>query len=173
MTTLLESYDESYDELYDESWDESDDEAIFRPRKIATARPRPVPQRPTGQTVTQAQLQSAVTKLQGDISRNSAAIQRVNASVNTLGKQQARVRREIGDARRDAAALKDAVTLLPLLGSALGDSPIGALLPMLLLSNVGQPSGTTSGGGGLLGSGDQTTTLITVLALSGQLGRKS
>ena len=172
MTTLLESYDESYDELYDESWDESDDEALFRPRKITTARPRPVPQRPTGQTVTQAQLQSAVTKLQGDIGRNSAAIQRVNASVNTLGKQQARVRREIGDARRDAGALRDAVTLLPLLGGALGDSPIGALLPMLLLSNVGQPSGATSGGG-LLGSGDQTTTLITVLALSGQLGRKS
>ena len=172
MSTLLESYDESYDESWDESWAESDDEALFRPRKITTARPRPVPQRPTGQNVTQAQLQSAVTKLQGDIGRNSAAIQRVNTSVNNLGKQQARVRREIGDSRRDTVALKDAITLLPLLGGALGDSPLGALLPMLLLSNVGQPSGAGQSSGGLLGGGDSTS-LITVLALSGSLGGKS
>lgn len=171
MTAYVESYADPYDESWDESWDEGDDEAIFRPRAVHTANPRPMPQRPTNQGVTQAQLNAAVTKLQADIKNNGTAIQRVNGTLNTLGKQHARTRRDLADVRKDVSNVKDAVVLIPLLSNVMGDSPLGALLPMMLLSQNSSSSGSGSGGG--LFGGDSMSSMFMILALTGSLGKKS
>jgi hypothetical protein len=167
--------DEAYEADYDEAYDEPAEARPFRPRAIATARPQPLPPRPAERPVTQAQLQMAVNRLNADISRNSTAIQRVNSSVTALGRDVRRQGNQVRNARNDIGSLRDAVVLIPLLTSTVGSTNplITALLPMLLLSGIGQDGqagGATSGG--LLG-GDSSTTMLLVLALSGALTKGS
>jgi hypothetical protein len=168
MPNGAEAYDEAYDDAYDEAYDgEAMDEAArrFRPRPVATARPRPLPPRPADRPVTQAQLQIAVNKLDGDIRRNSTAIQKVNTNLTALGRD---VRRQTNNSRKtqkDISALRDAIVILPLLAG--GNSTLGPILPLLLLSGVGDSASGSSGG--LLGGGDSSSLLL-LLAVSGGLG---
>ena len=175
MANGAEAFDEAFDESFDEAFDESYDEARWRPRRVTTARPTPLPPRPADRPVTQSQLQIAVNKLNGDIARNGAAIQRVNGSLTSLGRDVRRQTAVARDTRKDIGAIRDAVVLLPLLTSTIGTSNpmLSAIFPMLLLSGVGEGSQQSSSGsgGGLLG-GDQTTTMLLVLAMSGALGGK-
>jgi hypothetical protein len=174
MPNGAEAYDEAYDESYDEGYDEGyNGEAMFRPRGVATARPTPLPPRPAERPVTQAQLQMAVNKLNGDINRNSGAIQKVNTGLTTLGRDVRRQGGTLKDARKDIGLLRDAIVLLPLLTSSLGTTnpALSAIFPMLMLSGVGESGAGGSGGsgGGMLG-GDQMTMMMLVLAMSGGLG---
>jgi hypothetical protein len=176
MSNGVEAFDETFDETFDEAFDESLDESRFRPRRVATARPRPLTPRPSGSQVTQAQLQAAVTKLNGDISRNSTAIQRVNTSLTTLGRDVRRQTTTARTTRKDIGQLRDALVLLPLLTSTIGTSNpmLSAIFPLLLLSGIGESAPGTGGttGGGLLGGGDSSTTMLLVLALSGAFGKQ-
>ena len=168
MAIGVEAFDEALDEGFDEGMnDEAFDEAAFRPARVTTARPRPLPPRPVDRPVTQTQLQSAVTKLNSDIARNSTAIQRVNSSLTTLGRDVRRQTTAAKATRKDIGTLRDAVMLLPLLSGTLGDSNpmLSSLLPIMLLSGVGE--GGQSGSGGLFGGGDGSSSLLLVLALSG------
>jgi hypothetical protein len=177
MSNGLEAFDETFDETFDEAFDESLDESRFKPRRVATARPRPLTPRPTSSPVTQAQLQAAVTKLNGDISRNSTAIQRVNTSLTTLGRDVRRQTTTSRTARKDIGQLRDALVLLPLLSSTIGTSNpmLSAIFPMLLLSGIGEAPGAagSSGSGGMLGGGgDSSTMMMLVLAMSGAFGKQ-
>jgi hypothetical protein len=169
MPDVLEAYDEAYDEGYEE---EGYDEASrFRPRAVSTARPTALPPRPAERPVTQAQLQTAVTKLNSEIGRNSGAIQKVNTGLKTLGRDVHRQAGTVRDARKDIGQLRDAIVMMPLLSGALGgSSTLSMLFPMMLLSGVGE-SGSGHESGGMLG-GDQSTMMLLVLAMSGSLGGK-
>ncbi|HET9198986.1 MAG TPA: hypothetical protein VFN92_12130 [Solirubrobacterales bacterium] len=178
MPDTAEAYDEAYDEDYSEAYDgESSDEArLGGPRRIVTARPTPLPPRPAERPVTQAQLQTAVNKLNGDISRNSTAIQRVNTSVTALGRDVRRQSSRARDARKDIGQLRDALVIMPLLSSTMGagNPMMSALLPMLMLSGIGESAqaGSSGSSGGMLG-GDQTTMMMLVMAMSGAFGKGS
>jgi hypothetical protein len=117
-------------------------------------------------------LQMAVNKLNGDISRNSSAIQRVNTGLTTLGRDVRRQGGTLKDVRKDIGLLRDAVVLVPLLTKSLGatNPALSAIFPMMMLSGVGESGAGASGGsgGGMLG-GDSTTTMLLVLAMSGAL----
>jgi hypothetical protein len=164
--------DEAYEDYPDEAYDDYGEAAPRRLRPIATARPQPLPPRPAERPVTQAQLQMAVNRLNADISRNSTAIQRVNSNVTTLGRDIRRQSSQVRNARNDIGTLRDAVVLEPVLATAFAGTSnptLAALLPLLLVSGIGQ-NGQAGGGtsGGLFGGGgDSTTTLLLVLALSG------
>lgn len=170
MPDAVEAYDESYDESYgDESYEEA---SRFRPRPVSTARPTPLPPRPVDRPVTQAQLQTAVSKLNSDIGRNSTAIQKVNTGLTTLGRDVHRQTGTVRDARKDIGQLRDAIIMMPLLSNALGGgSTLSMLFPMMLLSGVGESGSARDSGGGMLG-GDQSTMMLMVLAMSGSLGGK-
>lgn len=176
MPDGAEAFEEAYDEDYNEAYDEGLEEARFGgPRRITTARPTPLPPRPAERQVTQAQLQMAVNKLNGDIGRNSTAIQRVNSSVTSLGRDVRRHKNQARDARKDIGQLRDALVLMPLLSSTMGSANpmLSAVMPMLMLSGVGEPAQPGAGSaGGMLG-GDQMTTMMLVLAMSGALGKGS
>jgi hypothetical protein len=177
MPNGAEGYEDAYIEDYGEGGygDEAIDEARFRPGRVTTARPTPLPPRPAERPVTQAQLQMAVNKLNGDIARNSTAIQKVNSSVTALGRDVRRQGTAVKDAGKDIGQLRDAIVLLPLLTSSLGTSnpAMSAIFPMLMLSGVGEHhSGSSGGGGGMFGGGDQMTTMMLVMAMSGALGGK-
>ena len=167
--------DDDFDEAFDEEFDDDFGEAAptrFRPPRLTTARPTPLPPRPVDRPVTQTQLQTAVQKLNGDIARNSTAIQRVNQSMTTLGREVRRNGTQTRSTRKDIGQIRDAVMLLPLLSRSMGDGNnpmLAALLPMMMLSGVGEGQG--SGQSGAFG-GDQSTTMLMVLALSGGLGRQ-
>ncbi len=178
MPDIAEAY-EAYDEDYNEAYDgEGLEEArLGGSRRINTARPTPLPPRPAERPVTQAQLQMAVNKLNGDISRNSTAIQRVNTSVTAIGRDVRRQTNQARDARKDIGQLRDALVLMPLLSSTMGTANpmMSAMLPMLMLSGIGESSSQSGGGsgsGGMLG-GDQTTMMMLVLAMSGALNKGS
>ena len=172
MPNGVEAYESTYDEAYD--GEAYDGESRFRPRRVTTARPTPLPPRPAERPVTQAQLQMAVNKLNGDISRNSTAIQRVNTGVTALGRDVRRQTTGVRDARKDIGQLRDALILLPLLTTGLGDTnpALAAIFPMLMVSGIGE-SGAAREGGGMFGGGDQMTMMMLVLALSGGLGGRS
>lgn len=143
--------------------------------------------RPSTQYVTQAQLQSALSKISADVKANAAGIKSVGARVDTVRSDQAKltalVKKDNDARRKELAKLKSGIqmsSLLPLLtskqitiaretdiggttvpaGTKLSVAPdgISALLPMLLL------------GDGLGGSGgDSSNGLFLALALSGGL----
>jgi hypothetical protein len=153
MTTYAE--DDTYDD-YAEDWD-LDDEAVRPARSIRTARPASVMARPTDRPVTQAQLQMVVGQFNSRISQNSTAIQRVNASVNGIGRDVRRQGMAVRDARHDVTQLRDLTLILPLLQGAIGDDnqQLALLLPFLLLGGIGGDGRSGGyGGGGLLGGGD-------------------
>ena len=113
--------------------------------------------------------------MNGDISRNSQAIQRVNTGLTTLGRDVRRQTTGVRATRKDIGQLRDALVLLPLLTSTIGSSNpmLSALFPMLMLSGVGESGGRSGGsGGGMLG-GDQSTTMLLVLAMSGALAPRA
>ena len=177
MPDAAEGYDEGYDEAYEDAYDgEGYEEARFRPRSIRTAHPTPLPPRPADRPVTQAQLQMAVNKLNGDLGRNSSAIQKVNTGLTTLGRDVRRHTASVRDTRKDVSQLRDAIVLLPLLSSSLGTSnpALSMIFPMMLLSGIGESGSArdSSNAGGMLG-GDQSTMMLMVLAMSGGLGGKA
>ncbi len=171
MPDVAEDYDEGYDEAYDDAYDDEGYEEARARRdvsRLVTARPTPLPRRPAGRPVTQAQLQMAVNKLNGDIRRNSTAIQKVNTGLTAVTRDVRRQATAVKNTRKDIAQLRDAIVLLPLLTRALGTSnpALSTIFPTMMLSGVGE----SGSGGGMLG-GDQTTTMLLVLAMSGTLGR--
>jgi hypothetical protein len=168
-----EAYDEGYDESYDEGYDgESVDEAWFPFPQVRTARPRPLPPRPLDRPVTQAQLQMAVNRLNGDISRNSAAIQKVNHHVRAVGRDVKRQAKHVRDVRKDVVQLRDALIILPLLTKSLDseNSTLGILFPMMMLQGIGESHQGGGSGGGMFGGGDSS--MLMMLLLTGALGKK-
>jgi hypothetical protein len=172
MALPTEDYDEDYDDLYTEDWDEDWDEARRRgrPSRVRTARPSAPPARPPDRSVTQAQFQMAINRINADTTRNSAAIQRVNSNLSGLNQDIRRQGKAVRDSRKDVAQLKEFVLLFPLLQEAIGDEngQLAAILPFLLLGGGYGGSGS-DGGGGLFGG---SNLLILVLLLGG-LGNRS
>jgi len=190
--------DEAIDELFeaDEASDEGFDEAArswSRRPKVASGRSAFSP-RPQSQYVTQTQLQTALAKVGSQISTNSAAISKVSGQVSQV---MSALKKEAADRKKDSAALKNNLSqtqqiaaILPLLtqapsigptsglsadgipdGTKLlsgGGSTLSLLLPLLLLTGIGDGSGGT---GGLFGSSSDNSSLmmlVLVLALSGR-----
>lgn len=175
MPIGAEAFDPEFEEAFEEDWGESFEErGRVRAPRVTTAKPTPLPPRPTDRPVTQTQLQAAVTKLNGDIARNSTAIQKVNSNLGALGRDVRRQSTQTRDTRRDISAMRDAVVLLPLLSSTIGTSnpTLSALFPMMMLSGIGEgQQGSSSQSGGMFGGGDSSTTMLMVLALSGALNK--
>jgi hypothetical protein len=169
---------------------------IRRPSSQPSFKPRPVPGTPQG--VTQAQLEAALTRVDGKIKTVSDGIGTITARVNSLStanKKEAEERKKsVEGQNKDLNQKLQLLALLPLLvqsptatGPKVGANPLtdaagspiaaisvpdtsnlNALLPLLLVSGIG-------GTGGGLGLGDSSSggeggMSLLVLALA--LGRK-
>jgi hypothetical protein len=148
--------------------------------------------------VTQAQLETALAKVGGQIRTNSSAIGQLNSRVAGAT---AVAKKEAADRKRDTTALKNNLSqtqqmaaIMPLLtqpghitvsetidddngnpqiatGTELlvnGNNTTNLLLPLLLMTSVG---GDSSGGGGMFGGSNDNSTLM-MLALVLGLGNK-
>lgn len=175
MSVTPEAYDESYDEAYDEAYDEEYDEAVRSPF-IRLARPQSPPVRPTDRPVTQAQLQMAIANVNKSVRTNSAAIASVNRTVSRIGRDVTQSRRTVANTRNDISTLRDAVIMGPLLAGTIGSqNPLmSALAPMMLVGSIGsdQAGASANSRPNMFGGGDQMTTMIMLLALTGNLGGK-
>jgi hypothetical protein len=157
--------------------EDSEYEEAARSQPVRTARPSRMAPRPSGAPVSQTQFTAAITGLQNDISRNSAAIRQVDSRVAAVGRDVARVRKDSADRRKDVTGLQNglaktqqAVEILPILENALGsNTALADILPFLVLGGIG--TGTGTGGDtstGLFGN-DMMMMLVLVLALGGKL----
>lgn len=155
--------------------------------------------RPATQYVTQAQLQTALARVGAQVRTNSNAIKQVGARVVAAT---AAIKKETSERKKDLEKVRNALNqtqqmaaILPLLtqpksitttadipggiprGTQVlvdGSNTINLFLPLLLLTSIGDGSGT--GGGGLLGGGgaggDNTMMmLLIILAATGGLGK--
>ena len=165
--------DDDLDELA-EDWDY--DEATRPARTVRTARPATVVARSTDRPVTQAQMQMVIGQFNSRIAQNSSAIQRVNATVGTIGRDVRRTSTSVRDTRRDISALRDVTLILPLLQGVVGEDnqQLALLLPFLLLGGIGSSSsdGRSGGYGGLFGGGGSDSLLL-ILLLTSALGNNS
>jgi hypothetical protein len=165
--------DDDLDELA-EDWDY--DEATRPARTVRTARPATVVARSTDRPVTQAQMQMVIGQFNSRIAQNSSAIQRVNATVGTIGRDIRRTSTSVRDTRRDISALRDVTLILPLLQGVVGEDnqQLALLLPFLLLGGIGSSSsdGRSGGYGGLFGGGGSDSLLL-ILLLTSALGNNS
>jgi|SRR5579884_3317384 len=162
----------------------------------STYRPRPQ----TGQYVTQAQLQTALERVAGQIRANSTAIRdassRVAAAENTLRREIAARSKTVDQNKRDIQQVATISALLPLLTQAptvnvteniLGPGGVGdVIIPagtQLLKDTPGTDlkdllpllflTGVGGGGGSAPGAGGMDSTLLLVvamLAVGGSLG---
>jgi hypothetical protein len=191
--------DEAVDGMFeaDEAADEGFDEAVrswsrLRP-KVASGRSTFSP-RPQSQYVTQTQLQTALAKVGGQISTNSAAITKVGGQVShvmgTLNKEIADRKKDFTTLRSNLSQTQQMAAIMPLLTQSnsltlSGNVPVDAaqsqidsgtrlpiqsntlnlLLPMLLLGGVGDSTGSGTGGG-LFGGGDNNSMMMMVLVLA-------
>src|SRR5712692_4194692 len=192
--------DEGLDEMFenDEAADEGFDEAArnwSRPRpRTATGRGLYTP-RPQTQYVTQAQLQTALAKVGGQVRTNSSAISqvggRVSAAAATLKKESMDRKKDITAVKSNLSQTQQMAAILPLLTQPKSIGPVSGLsadgipdqskilvdsgsssllLPLLLLTSVGDGGGGGGGGGGLFGGGDGNNSLL-LLALVLGLGK--
>jgi hypothetical protein len=151
-------------------------------------------QRPTGQYVTQAQLEAAVAKVGAQIRTNSNAINQLGTRVATAA---ATVKKESTDRKKDVSTLKSNLSqtqqmsaILPLLSQPRsvnvtglaadgipdntkvlvdGSNTLALLLPMLLLTGIGggpSADGSTPSSGGLFGGGDNSSMMMLALILA-------
>ena len=165
----MTSYSDDDIDVFADEYD-VDEEAI-RPTvsSIRTARPASLMARPTDRPVTQAQLQMVVGQFNSRIGQNSNAIQRVNASVASVGRDLRRQAATIRDTRRDIGQLRDLALILPLLQGAIGqeNQQLALLLPFMLAGGIGSDTGSGgSGGGGLFGGGGSSGLLMILLLTS-------
>jgi hypothetical protein len=178
--------DEAIAEMLEGLESDEADEADFgeAPRRVSRVRPaRPgtlFTPRPTGNYVTQVQLQAAMQKVEKQIQDNAKAITQVNGRLNTISTEQSKivaaVKKESAERKKDTDALKrelqqtrELTAILPLLSapksqaltSDAGGLPAGTkvlvdggdtLSTLLPLLLLGGLGGS-SGGGGLLGGG--------------------
>lgn len=193
--TLFDSFEDDYE--WDEM-DESDDEAAkprtrFRPMKAPTSASKSSYQARPSQYVTQTQLQTTVTKLDGKISALSkSTVQQINTVKKEQAKQIDLLKREAANRKKESEALRkelrqfrEMTLLLPLISKpasktltdAAGGLPVGTkvlvesndmmslLLPMLLMGGLGgsSPDGSSSGG---LGGDNNMMMLMLVMAMS-------
>jgi len=171
----MPSYDDDLDDYGAEDYDLYD-EAVRPPvRTVRTARPASVAARSTDRPVSQAQLQMVISQFNGRLTQNSGAIQRVNATVNGVGRDLRRQAASIRDTRQDVGQLRDLQLILPLLQGVIGqdNQQLALLLPFLLLGGIGGGGGygrSGGGGGGLLGGGDG---LLLILLLTTVLNKDS
>jgi len=196
--------DEALDEMFEaDEADEADEAAPPWKRRaprpsVATGRGLYRP-RPTTQYVTQAQLETALAKVGGQIRTNSSAISTLN---NRVAGASAVAKKEAADRKKDTTALKNNLSqtqqmaaIMPLLTQPQhitvsetidddngnpqipsntellvnGNNTTSLLLPLLLMSSVG--GGDSSSGGGIFGGGGDNSTLM-MLALVLGLGNK-
>ena len=189
--SLLDAFD---DYEWDESDDEFDDEAVkkprFRPMKAPSTATKSSYQARPSQYVTQTQLQTTVSKLDGKISALSkSTVQQVNSVKKEQAKQIALLKKEAADRKKESETLRkelrqfrDISMLLPLLSKPssqtltadAGGIPAGtkvlvdkndtlsALLPLILMGGFGGSS-SSSGGGGLGGDGDNSMMMLVLL----------
>jgi hypothetical protein len=176
--------DEAY-ELYEA--DEADEAARRRwpPPRVATGQGLFRP-RPQTQYVTQAQLQAALARVSAQERTNANAIRQIGSRVSTaaaaVSKETSDRKKETGKIKSNLSQTQQMAAILPLLtqpksikdtdvGSSLtgqqvlvdGSNTLGLLLPMLLLTSVGD------GGGGLFGgSGDSSMLMMLALVLATQ-----
>jgi hypothetical protein len=170
----------------DESYGDNYGEARKRPmRPIAPGPAKPAYQpRPSGNFVTQPQLQAALARVTQQLNANGAAIKAVDTRVRgvatetertgiALRKESAERKKEILGVRKDLQSTREIAALLPLL-TTLGGGPIATFAPLLLLGNdvsgtdtAGSNSGALGGLGGLGG----TTGLIALMAVAGGFGK--
>lgn len=197
-----EAYDIELEELGDVGDYEYDEELAFleedeeaRRRRGRRRRRRRVPtgrgqgyyrQRPTGNYVTQTQLQSALSKISKDVKANAAGVKTVNGRVDAISdaqkSQSVTLKKEIAERKKEIAKLKNGVqmaAILPLVTSKtvtvpasggstfspaqttdtqlqVAPSAISALLPMFLIGDG-------------MGGGDSSSMLFLALALGGGL----
>jgi len=167
-----EDYADSYDgESLDESDVESSDEAVrgrrpFRPinpsRAQSAFRPRPTGPEPP---VSQAQFRAALARVSQEQNKDRQAIKVVDGRVRGVSAEQGRLsaamRREadartkaILNVRKDLQSTREVAAVAPLLGNLGVGGQLGAVLPLLLLSqDVSQEPTSNTSGGGLFGSG--------------------
>lgn len=161
-------YDEDWDEAFAEDWEEA---RRPRSRRVATAQPRQLVPRPSGQPVTQTQFQVAISQVNSAIAKNSTAIQQVNSRVAAVDGEVRRQMRTVRNNTRDVDRVKEFLLIFPLLQQALGEGneQLAAILPFILLGYGSDSGDGGGGGGGLFGGG--TSSLLLVLALTGGLSR--
>ncbi|MBF2062894.1 MAG: hypothetical protein IGS39_00435 [Calothrix sp. C42_A2020_038] len=153
--------------------------------------------RPMSQYVTQTQLQAALTRVSSQIKTNSDAIKTVNTRLNSVSAEQSRqaalLKKEISERKKQDLNTKREIQqklqlliLLPLLikppSKAItinnetvnvlveSNDTLSLLLPLLLVGGLGGDGMSLSGSGSI--GGLDTTTLILILALSGNFGSK-
>jgi hypothetical protein len=179
---------EAYDEVYDEAYDEA---RRGRGRRPPT-RPVPTPPRGSsyrrpppmqGRPVTRKELADALRIVDTKIGTNSKAIQMVDGRGRALAAAQGRMAadlrketatrtRAIVGVRKDLQSTREIAGIAPLLGNLVGNPEIGAILPLLLLSqdvsaeppSAGTSGGIFGGGGGGLGG------ILPLVLLVGALG---
>lgn len=173
----------------DEAWPPPGLRPLQRP-SVATGR-NLYRQRPSGQYVTQAQLEAAMARVGAQIRANSNAVRtltgRVESTLVAIRKETAERKKDTQALKKDLQQTKELSALLPLLiqprsvgptrslsGSGIpdgskplvqSDDALSTLLPFLLL--MGDMGG--GGGGGLFGGGEGGSSLmmlVLVLALS-------
>ncbi len=203
MNGNLYSGEEEFADLLTEDYeaDEADESDEAAPRMPRFRGPVPVAgrqsayrPRPQQGYVTQAQLQTALARVDSKINVNSKAVRSLDGRVSGVAAQQSRqaaaLHKETATRKKDIEAVKNnlqntvtLVALLPLLtptqptlGPVQGTAPppgaqlnpppsaITQILPLLLLTGLG--NGGSGGSGGLLGGMDSSMLLVLALALS-------
>lgn len=195
---FVEDYESLLDAFDDYEWDESDDEfddeaaakkPRFRPMKAPVTATKSSYQARPSQYVTQTQLQTTVSKLDGKISALSkTTVQQVNTVKKEQAKQIALLKKEALDRKKENETLRkefrqfrDMSMLLPLISrpssqtltADAGGIPAGTkvmvdkndtmslLLPMILMGGFGGSSG--GGSGGLGGDGDNSMMMLVLM----------
>jgi hypothetical protein len=188
ITELLDSLDstESYDS-YD-SYDSSE------ARRGGQARPGPLPKpqgggysqpRPTGQFVTQTQLQAALARVAKDVSTNAEATKTVNTRVAQVATRQDKdgtaIKKDVVGLRGDVKNARDmslfTLLLQPAPTAALTKNPDGtvtdvklnqntSMLPLMLILMMGM--GDSSKGEGKSGSDDMMLPLMLIMMMQQQ-----
>ena len=101
--------------------------------------------RPSRRYVTQAQLKSALGKVQKDVRVNAAAIKKVNDRVNAVGSEQSRQRRvlrkEIAQRKKEIKQLKESAQMSSLF-SLLTTRSLGETTSADTIGGVSIPAGT-------------------------------
>lgn len=175
----MPSYDDDLDDYGAEDYDLYDEAVRPAIRTVRTARPASVTARSTDRPVSQAQLQMVISQFNGRLTQNGGAIQRVNSSVNGLGRDVRRQASAIRDTRQDVGQLRDLQLILPLLQGVIGqdNQQLALLLPFLLLGGIGGGGGGYgrggSGGGGLLGGGDGLLLILLLTTVLNKDGTKT
>jgi hypothetical protein len=167
--------------------------SIKKPSSAPSFRPRPAPSQPTG--VTQAQLEAAMTRVDGKIKTVADGMGTLSTRVNSLAtatkKEMEDRKKGLGDQNKDVNQKLQMLALLPMLiqqpsskvapgtlKDANGidiaavatpdDNALDAILPLLLVSGMG---GSTSGSGLSLG-GDGTDGGMMLLAIALAMSKK-